>query len=106
VVADVVQDACEAVHVVAVERCDKRAVDQVDEVVREAVAGMLELLDVAHPVLCALRELVEQVDQALRDLDRVRRGGVVEIEELALLGYETESGHGPLFTTPPRTKRQ
>src|SRR5581483_9077309 len=67
---------------------------QVDEVVREPVAGVLELLDVAHPALRAVGELGEQVDEARGDLDGVRRGVVVEVEELALLRDERQTGHG------------
>ena len=97
VVADVVERAGEPVHVVAVERRHERPVDQVDELVREPVALVLELLDVAHPLLGALRELVQEVDQPLRDLDGVRRSLVEQVEELALLGDEADACHGPGF---------
>ena len=93
VVADVVEHACEPVHVVAVERRHEGAVDQVDQVVGEPVALVLELLDVAHVVVRAARELVEQLDQRLRDRDGVRGGAVVEVEELALLRDEADAGH-------------
>ena len=92
-VADVVEHAGEAVHVVAVERRHERPVDQVDQLVGEAVAVVLELLDVAHPLVGVLGEVVQEVGELLRDRDRVRGGLVEEVEELALLGDEADSGH-------------
>jgi hypothetical protein len=93
VVADVVQHASEPEHVVAVERRHEGPVDQVDQVMRDPVARVLELLDVAHVVVGSIRELVEQLDQQLRDRDGVRRSAVVELEELAFLRDEADSGH-------------
>ena len=60
---------------------------------RDPVPLVLELLDVAHDLLALLREAVEQVDHLLGDRDVVPRSAVVEIEELALLGNETQAGH-------------
>src|ERR1700730_2112057 len=99
VVADGVEDAGEPEHVVAVERRHEGAVDQIDQVVCDPVACVLELLDVAHVVVGAVRELVEQLDQALRDRDGIRGGAVVKVEELALLRDEADPGHRHRFVT-------
>ena len=63
VVADVVERAREPVHVVAVERRDERAVKQVDDLVRQAVALVLELLDLTdlgRPLRPGTLEQLEQ----------------------------------------------
>src|SRR5919198_1231437 len=85
VVADVVQGPGQPVHVVAVERGDEGAVQQADDVVREAVALVLELLDVADPLRRSVRRLSQQVDELPGDRDRVRRGLIEEVEELIAL---------------------
>ena len=56
-------------------------------------------------VVAVLREGLEQVDEQPRDLDGVRRGLRVELEELALLRCEPELGHlsDGACITPPRT---
>ena len=82
VVADVVERAREAVHVVAVERRHERAVQQVDDLVRQAVALVLGLLDVARERVAVVREPVEEPHEQTRDLDVVRRRLVVEVVEL------------------------
>src|ERR671935_210047 len=87
VVADVVERARELVHVVAVEGRHERAVEQVDELARQPVALVLQLLDVAEET-AVLWKLLEQPDEQARDLDRVPRGAAVENEEFALLGDE------------------
>ncbi len=63
VVADVVERAGEAVHVVPVERRDEGAVEEIDELVRQAVALVLELLHVPHEVVRAVGKAVEQLDE-------------------------------------------
>src|SRR5207244_3295305 len=90
VVADVVEHASEPVHVVAVERRHERPVDQIDELMRQPVSLVLELLDVAHPLVGPVGEVVQETDEALRDLDGVRSGLVEEVEELALLRNEAD----------------
>ena len=52
---------------------------------RQPVALVLELLDLAFQVVRAVREPVEQLDESLGDRDDVRGRLVVEVEELALL---------------------
>ena len=93
VVADVVERTGQAVHVVAVERCHERAVQQVDDLVGEPVPLVLELLDVADPLLRAVRRLGEQVDERPRDGDGVRRGLVVEVKELLALRDKRDPRH-------------
>jgi hypothetical protein len=78
--------------VVAVERRHERAVLEVDQLAREPVALVLGLPDVAE-ALAILRPLLEQLDEQPRDLARVRRRACEEIEELALLRPEPDSGH-------------
>ena len=73
VVADVVERAREPVHVVAVERRHERAVEQVDDLVRQAVALVLGVLDVARERVAVVREPLEQPHEQPRDLDVVRR---------------------------------
>ena len=70
VVADVVERPCEPVHVVAVERRHERAVEEVDELVRQPVALVLELLHVAREVV---RARPESGRAARRDARRSRR---------------------------------
>ena len=60
VVADVVERAREPVHVVAVERRDERPVEEVDDLVRQAVALVLGVLDVARQRVAVVREALEQ----------------------------------------------
>src|SRR3954453_17649024 len=93
VVADVVERASELEHVVAVEGCDKRPVEEIDQLSRESVAFVLEVLDVAEQPL-ALRKLVEQGHEVLRDLDGVPGRPGIQDEELALLGDEGKPRHG------------
>ena len=95
VVADVVEHAGEPVHVVAVERRHEGAVEQVDDLVRDPVALVLELLDLPRMGVGAAGKSLEQLDQSLRDRHGVRGGAVVELEELALLRDEAEACHGP-----------
>jgi len=40
---------------------------------RQPVSPVLELLDVAHPLVGPVGEVVQETDEALRDLDGVRR---------------------------------
>jgi hypothetical protein len=63
---------------------DRRFV--VDDLVREAVALVLELLDVARALAGALGEALQQLDQALRDGDDVGGRPVVQVEELPFSG--------------------
>ena len=98
VVADVVDRRGEPVHVVAVERRDERAVEQVDHLVREPVALVLGLADVGEP-RAALGPVVQQVDEQAGDLARVGRRLGEQVEELALLRGEVEPGHARVFTT-------
>src|ERR671923_298857 len=112
VVADVVEGAREAIHVVAVERRHEGAVQEVDDLVREPVALVLELLDVPHPLLRPVERVRQKVDERPGDCDRVRRGLVVEVEELLALGNERDSRHRRLLpglasapsTTSPRVE--
>ena len=71
VVADVVERACEPVHVIAVERRDERAIEEVDQLVGEPVALVLQLLHLAFQARRRRREPVEQLDEALGDRDDV-----------------------------------
>src|ERR671931_2454973 len=93
VVADVVERAGEPVHVVAVERRDEGAVEETHDLVREAVALVLELLDVSDPLRRAVRRLSQQVDERSRDRDRIRRGLVEEVVELLALRDERDPRH-------------
>src|SRR5205823_5812256 len=77
-----------------VERRHERAVEQIDDLVGEPVAFVLEVLDVARPVVGVLREMGEQVDEGRGDRDDVLRGPVVEVEELAFLRDEVDPRHG------------
>jgi hypothetical protein len=103
-VADVVERRREPVHVVAVERRHERAVEQVEDLVRQAVAFVLELLDVAHARIGLRRESLEQLDQCLRDRHRILRGAVVQREELALLRNEAHACHAARCL--PRSRRR
>ena len=94
-VAHVVEGACEAVHVVAVERRDEGAVHEVDDLVRDAVTFVLAILHPLREFLAAVRERVQQFDHLTGDRDRVLGGVVVELEELALLGDEADACHCP-----------
>ena len=58
-VADIVKGACEPVHVVPIERRNERAVEEVDQLVCEAVALMLQLLHLTSEVIRLVREPVE-----------------------------------------------
>ena len=92
VVADVVERACEAVHVVAVERRDERAVEQVDDLVRQAVALVLGILDVARERVAVVREAFEQPhEQAARSATLFVRRAVVQVVELPPLRDEVMS---------------
>src|SRR4029077_10690787 len=88
------------------ERGPQRGVYRVDQVVRDPVAGVLELLDVAHVVVGAARELVEQLEHARRGGTGVRGCAVVEVEELALLRNEADPRHGHQFVTHGFTVRR
>ncbi len=94
----------EPVHVVAVERRDERAVEEVDHLVRQPVALVLELADVEQ-LRARLGPRLEQLDERTRDLARVRGGLGEQIEELALLGGETE-GHVEVSSNVAFRKRQ
>ncbi len=72
-VADVVEGSCEPVHVVPVERRDERAVQEVDQLVREAVTLVLELLHRPCQLIGPVRKPVEQLDEPLGDRDDVLR---------------------------------
>ena len=93
VVADVVERPGQPVHVVAVERGDEGAVQQANHLVRQPVALVLEVLDVADPLLRPVRRLSQQVDERPRDRDRIRRGLVEELEELLALRNERDPRH-------------
>ena len=67
VVADVVDHRREPVHVVPVEGRHERPVEEVDHLVRQPVAFVLELADVAQ-LLPALGPVVQQVDEDARDV--------------------------------------
>ena len=108
-VADVVEGAHEPVHVVSVERCDEGTIQEVDDLVREAVALVLELLDVADLGVRSARKFLEQLDQRVCDRDDIRGGAVVEGEELALLRDKAQACHLlRLFTrhSPTRSIRR
>src|SRR5437773_4862234 len=101
VVADVVERASEPVHVVTVERRHERPVQQVDDLVREAVALVLELLDVADQVGgLSIGLAAEEIDEQPGDRDSVRRRLVVELEELLPLRNERDPGHAYLRREP------
>src|SRR5437588_3630793 len=93
VVADVVERAGQPVHVVAVERRHEGAVQEVHDLVREPVALVLEVLDVADPLLRPVRGLGEEVDEGTRDRNRIRRRLVEELEELLALWNEVDPRH-------------
>ncbi len=73
---------------------------QIDDLVGEPVALVLELLHLASDAVAPFGKGLEQVDDRLGDRDGVLRRPVVEVEELAFLRYEADAGHGhQLFTT-------
>src|ERR671936_828966 len=92
VVADVVDRAREVVDVVAVERRDERAVEQIDELARDTVSLVLEVLDLAQEI-AVRRKLVDEATQELRDPDGVRRRVREEAEELTVLWDERDPRH-------------
>src|SRR4051812_11122631 len=93
VVADIVQRTGEPVDVVAVERRHEGPVEQVDDVMREPVAFVLELLDRAQARFAVLRIRLEEPHEGARDLDRVRRRAREEVEELRSLWDQTDANH-------------
>src|SRR5256714_5248073 len=102
VVADVVERAGQAVHVVAVEGRHECAVQEVHDLVREPVALVLQVLDVPDPLLRPVRGLGEQVDEGTRDRDRIRRRLVEQLEELLALWNEVDPRHRVLPVRSPR----
>ena len=58
-VADIIQSARKPVHVVAVERRHESAVEEIDQLVGEPVALVLQLLHLAFEIIRAVREAVE-----------------------------------------------
>ena len=61
-----------------------------DDLVREVVARVLELLDPADQLGAVLREALEELQAEPRDVDRVRRRAREELEELLALGCEAD----------------
>ncbi len=92
VVADVVDHRREPVHVVAVERRHERPVEQVDHLVGEPVALVLELPDVAQPSRLSGQPSSSST-RSPAIVARVRRGLREQVEELAVSAGEPES-HG------------
>ena len=84
-VADVVEDGRQVVDVLAVDRRHERLVDELDDLVGDAVAlvlAVLDLVDQGPPVGVVL----EQVEQELRRRDEVRRCPVEEWIEPRVCG--------------------
>jgi hypothetical protein len=106
VVADIVERSGEAVHVIAVERGHKRAVEQVHDLVRQAVSLVLEILDLLHEARAVCGEALQQPDKQTRDLDRVRGRLRIEREELLLLRGQSKARHlpGALVTRQPGSR--
>src|SRR5206468_6249039 len=105
VVADVVEGGGEFVHVIPVERSHEGPVEQIDELACQAVALVLELLDVAEQPVAA-REFLQQLDEQAGDLDRIPGRAAVQDVELTLLRDEGEPCHGAgvcQVSSPPDT---
>ena len=97
VVADVVDRAGQQVDVVTIEGRDERAVEQVDDLARQPVALVLELLDLPQ-VRAVRREVLEQLDELPGDADRVLRGALQEPEELSSLRDQRDTCHELSFS--------
>ena len=102
VVADVVESTCEAIHVVAVERRHEGAVEEIDHVVRQPVALVLRVLDLARERVAIVREVVEQTHEEPRDVHEVRRRPVVQVVELPPLRDERDAWHARASMTVRR----
>jgi hypothetical protein len=104
-VADVVDRRGKPVRVVAVERRDEGLVELVDDLVREAVAGVLVLLDPADQLFAVPRVAFEQLAES-RDVDRVRGGAGQELEELLALypGADAPGGDWSIRPVPGRCR--
>ena len=74
-------------------RRDERAVEQVDDLVREAVALVLGVLDVSRERVAVVGKAFQQPHEQPRDLDVVLRGAVVEVVELPPLRDEVDPRH-------------
>src|SRR5581483_10559184 len=106
-VADVVEGAGEPIHVVAVERRHEGPVEQVDELVREPVALVFEVLYPAGEVGSPFWKAIEQLDKSLGNRDDILGRPVVEVEELTLLRYQRQAqGDGCLSRPPTRGARR
>src|SRR3954452_11637367 len=105
VVTDVAERAGQPVHVVAVEGRGEGAVEEVHDLVRQAVAFVLAVLDLLHQALAVLGEALEQLYEQARDLDRVCGCLWVEGEELLLLRSKAEARHAERFYHGRRTER-
>ena len=92
-VDDVVERRRERVDVLTVDRRHRRAVQPVDDVVGDPVALLLADQDLAAKP-ARVGPLLHQPAQELGGVQDVRPRLVEEVEELAILGNETESGHG------------
>src|SRR6185436_1473986 len=103
-VDDVVDPAGELVDVLAVDRRDEGAVEPVDDLVRDLVAGVLDVLD-ALGALLEVVEALEQLDEEPGALVRVAGGALEELEEVLLLGHEPGHGWIRAARSPPRPSR-
>ena len=91
-VADVVEDGRQVVDVLTIDRRHKRLVDELDDLVGDAVPlvlAVLDLVDQGPPV----RVVLEQVEQELRRRDEVRRCPIEEWIEAPRLRSQSELRH-------------